>query len=93
MKTFRLICMAPDGAFVREGEHKTVSDAWNRFNDMGSRWVFYPVSFVTGSSCSDLARVLDAPSQFSWAKGLSLRSVARHFSTNSQEICDLLNNK
>lgn len=39
---YKAIAFAPDGAFITEGEFKTIEQAWNRINDWGSRWYFYP---------------------------------------------------
>ena len=46
---YKLICVSFDGDYVTEGsEFKTVDDAVDRNEDMGSRWFFYPFRFVTG---------------------------------------------
>jgi hypothetical protein len=45
----QLICIAPDGEFVKEGNFDTTEDAWNRAEDMGSRWFFYPIHVVVGA--------------------------------------------
>lgn len=34
--------MSFDGDYVTEGEFQSSNEAWNRSNDMGSRWFFYP---------------------------------------------------
>jgi len=46
----KLICMAFDGRYVTEGEFDSVEQAWQRSDDMGSRWDFYPFHFVTTAS-------------------------------------------
>lgn len=47
----RLICMAFDGDYVTEGRgFDSVEAAWERADDMGSRWYFYPYCFVTTDS-------------------------------------------
>lgn len=43
---YQLICLSIDGDYVTEGQFATVEDAWKRNDDMGSRWVFYPLRVV-----------------------------------------------
>lgn len=46
--SIHLVCIAPDGEFVTEGRNFTsVDEAWKRYNEMGSRWIFYPIPVVT----------------------------------------------
>jgi len=45
-KEYRAIAFAPDGDYITEGEFKTVDEAWERINDWGSRWFFYPFTGV-----------------------------------------------
>lgn len=60
---YALRCMAPDGAIVTEGHFPTIEAAWQRSSDMGSRWFFYPIHLVTGSTCTaKRARILAEPS-------------------------------
>jgi hypothetical protein len=74
---FRLICMAPDGDYVTEGSNfETVQAAWDRAEDMGSRWIFYPFSFVTTRSG---LTVKDAPEALSLFKGMRVKKVAALF--------------
>jgi len=48
---YALRCLAPDGEHVTESQDfRTTDDAWERSEDMGSRWVFYPVHIVTTTS-------------------------------------------
>jgi len=45
---FALRCIAPDAEYVTEGiNFPTVESAWKRADDMGSRWIFYPIHVVT----------------------------------------------
>ena len=46
---FRLACIAEDGAhqierntFSEDGCWNSIEQAWQRNDDMGSRWIFYP---------------------------------------------------
>ena len=55
-----LICIAPDGEFVREGDFPDADTAWRRSEDMGSRWFFFPIHIVSGSK-SLRSRIADVP--------------------------------
>jgi hypothetical protein len=43
---FTLEFYAPDGENVREGEFQTIDEALERWADIGSRWIFYPIGVV-----------------------------------------------
>ena len=45
-KEYKAIAFAPDGEYITEGEFETVQDCWDRINDWGSRWIFYPFTGV-----------------------------------------------
>jgi hypothetical protein len=85
----RLVCIAPDGAFVTEGRFETVEDAWNRSCDMGSRWFFYPIHVVTGEK---LGKILDVPDEMGkgWI-GKNLSTLRKAIADNSEEICAWVN--
>ncbi len=72
-----LICMSFDGEYVTEGrDFASISEAWERSNDMGSRWFFYPFHFVTTASGKTIK---DTPEMLQHLNGLRVKSVARHF--------------
>jgi hypothetical protein len=75
---YQLRCIAPDGEHVVERRNfPTVEDAWRRADDMGSRWIFYPVCVVTG-----LAKVVAIP------QGMTEYWVGRNFSTLCKAIAE-----
>lgn len=43
---FTLEFYAPDGENVTEGEFKTVDEALERWANIGSRWIFYPIGAI-----------------------------------------------
>ena len=80
MKT--LIVMSFDGEYKTEGKSfDSVESAWNRSNDMGSRWYFYPFHFVTTETGKT---VVDAPEILSWAIGRRVKTVQRIFLEHSK---------
>ena len=72
----KLICMSFDGDYVTEGQFKSVDEAWERSEDMGSRWYFYPFHFVTTESGKT---VKAAPEILGHLEGVRVKKVARHF--------------
>ena len=85
----KLVCIAPDGEFVTEGAFQTTEDAWNRSEDMGSRWFFYPIHVVTGDKGK---RIVDVPDGMGrgWI-GKELKTLRKVIATESEEICEWLN--
>lgn len=47
MKTYNLVCIAPDGEHVTECRNKTFDECVKQSEDMGSRWYFYPFHAIT----------------------------------------------
>jgi hypothetical protein len=84
----KLICMSFDGDYVTEGTFDSTEDAWERSNDMGSRWFFYPFHFVTtesGKTIKDACYPLDA------LEGRRVSTVKRLFKqTADRPGCALL---
>lgn len=75
----KLICMTFDGDYVTEADgFKTVRDAWEHAEDMGSRWYFYPFSFVTTESGKTIVAAPDLLERF---EGRRLKTVRREFAS------------
>lgn len=74
--TYSLVCMSFDGDYVIEGTFKTLEQAWERNENMGSRWVFYPFRFVSTES---LRTVLDAYPPLEFLKGKKISDVKNLF--------------
>ena len=75
MKKYCLICMSFDGEYITEGsKFDSVQSAWDRSNDMGSRWHFYPFHFVTTGKT-----IVDAPEPMQHLIGKRVKTVQSHF--------------
>lgn len=77
MQKCKLICMTFNGDSVTEGEFDSVNEAWERSEDMGSRWFFFPFHFVlteTGKTIKDTFQGLE------WMKGKRLSTIKKIFS-------------
>lgn len=69
--------MSFDGDYVNEGpEFGTAEEAWEHADDMGSRWIFYPFSFILTESGKSIK---DAPDGLTQFIGKRLKSVCRTF--------------
>jgi len=73
----KLIVMSFDGDYtVEHGGFKTVSEAWEWSNNMGSRWFFYPFHFVTSASGKTIK---DASELLDWTVGQRVTTVQKVF--------------
>jgi hypothetical protein len=67
--------MSFDGEYVTEGEFDSINDAWQRANDMGSRWFFYPFHFVVTESCKTVASSPDGLEHFNRQRLATVRNA------------------
>jgi hypothetical protein len=79
--SYKLIVMGFDGEYQTEGEFNSVSEAWDRSNDMGSRWYFYPWHFVVSGKT-----IVSAPYMLQRFNGKMLTTVIQRFSALSKMI-------
>jgi hypothetical protein len=91
MKTYQATLFHPAGDYVRDfGDSPTIQHVWDRVNDMGSRWIFYPIVFVTTEKT-----VVDTPDGLEFLKGRRIRTVSRflkeQWDDRADEIIDLIN--
>jgi hypothetical protein len=81
----KLIVMSFDGDYRTEDNRgdnfKSVDNAWEFDNNMGSRWYFYPFHFVTTASGKTIA---DAPQFLKWTIGKRVKTIARLFEAASK---------
>ena len=78
----KLICMGFDGEYQTERpEFKTIEEAWEYSNNLGSKWYFYPFHFVVSNSCKT---VVSPPDLVIWAKGKRIKSVSKIFNIQSK---------
>lgn len=79
---YRLICMSFDGEYQTERPtFKTIEDAWEYSNDLGSKWYFYPFHFVTSESGKTIK---DSPYPLTHLIGVRTKSVANLFCAASE---------
>ena len=77
-KKYNVICMSFDGEYKTEQfESPTIQEAWNRANDLGSKWHFYPFYFVVSESGKTVIDAPDFPLDF--LKGKKVKTVQAFF--------------
>lgn len=83
----RLVCVTFCGAHVTEGYFESISAAWDRSIDMGSRWYFYPFHFVLKDliGVSGDSVVVSAPDCLKHYEGRDFREVQEVFKTLAAE--------
>lgn len=69
--------MTFDGDYVTEGrDFESIDEAWDRSEDMGSRWYFYPFHFVLTASGKTVA---ESPDNLERFNGKRIKTVAKEF--------------
>jgi hypothetical protein len=93
MKNYDLIMMSFDGTTVKDSTHRTIEEADEACNNLGSKWFFYPFPFIVSGSrivaCGGgLVRMSDKKlySELMF-KGRKLETARKVFKQTS-EICD-----
>jgi len=81
----------PDGDSVTDfRDTKTKQDVWEAINNMGSRWVFYPLCFVTTDKT-----VVSAPDGLDFLEGKRIATVRAFLKAawekDADGICEVIN--
>jgi hypothetical protein len=88
---YQATLFAPDGASVTDFRNIPRKEwVWDGINDMGSRWIFYPIAFVTTRTT-----VVDTPTGLEYFRGKRLKTVRKYLAAQwaerADEIADKLN--
>jgi len=80
----------PEGDYVTDFRNQpTTSDVWDYINNMGSRWIFYPLAFVTTDKT-----VIDTPEGLEHLKGKRIKTVVKYlqsfWANDAEEICNTI---
>ena len=91
MGNYKAILFHPEGDSVTDfRDRKAVEDVWKEVENMGSKWIFYPLVFV----CTEKT-VADAPQGLESLKGKRIKTVKKfleeHWKENADEICNGIN--
>lgn len=90
MKNYKATLFHPQGDSVSDFYNRqTIDEVWSEINDMGSRWIFYPISFVTTDKT-----IVDTPHGLEFLKGKRIKTAAKFFSEQwaqrADAICNLI---
>lgn len=66
---YTLALFSEDGDVVYEGNFVNHDQAWSRCENMGSRWIFYPIPTVVRLEDQ---KIVDAVDLMSWMIGLTV---------------------
>lgn len=89
---YKAILFHPEGDFVTDFQNnKTKQEVWDKVNNMGSRWIFYPLPFVATDKT-----IVETPEGLEFLKGKRINSVKEYlkfqWSYNADKICEGINN-
>lgn len=88
---YNAVLFAPEGEKVTDfSDTKTKQEVWERINNMGSRWIFYPLCFVGTDKT-----IVDTPEGLEHLKGKRIKTVAKYLKAVWEEekelVCDVIN--
>lgn len=87
---YRAILFHPNGEYVTDFPSETKQKVWEKIDNKGSRWIFYPIPFVATDKS-----IVDVPDQLHHLKGKRIHTVQKYLQQRwaeySQEICDSIN--
>lgn len=91
MKNYKALLFHPEGDFVTDFTDKeTKQDVWECINDMGSRWIFYPLPFVATDKT-----IVDAVEGLEFLIGKRITTAKKYLSEqwakNADGICNAIN--
>lgn len=84
MSKYKAVLFHPEGDYVTDFRADTKAEVLDSLDDMGSRWVFYPIAFVA----SDRGRIVWAPEGLGFLRRRKVENVARFLSNEWQMRAD-----
>jgi len=79
--TYKLIVMNEDGGYQIDSNHRTIRDAIDTANNLGSKWFFYPYNFICKGDMVVKELSNDNYLTIYVLKGLEIAEVAEMFRT------------
>lgn len=78
MERYSLVCIAEDGEsktehniFSEDNCFDSIGEAWERNEDMGSRWIFYPIRCVVNQD----GIIVSADDEHTFWEGMTIQDV------------------
>lgn len=82
-KSYNLLVVSFNGDTQLERVNGDVKDCWERSNDMGSKWYFYPFHFVVSDKT-----VIDTPNELNNFKGKRIKTLLKSFKDTNKRLND-----
>lgn len=76
-KKYCAICFAEDGDFVRDFHNDSKENVIKEIENMGSRWIFYPIVCVATEKT-----IVEAPEELSFLKGKRIKTAVEIIKNN-----------
>jgi hypothetical protein len=98
--SYQAILFAPDGDYVTDFHGcESIEEVTDKLADMGSRWYFYPFTFVVCDKTPGYTigkdmmrqRIVDAPPELGILAGKTVKSVQAFIKENGELLCANLN--
>jgi hypothetical protein len=93
---YHALLIAPDGDYVTDYGADTVEEVWERVDNGGSRWFFYPFAVVIrgeggansmhGRRISRRQRVVSAPSELTAFEGRTVGTLIDYLAEHGERI-------
>ena len=79
-ENFHAVLFAPDGDLVTDFHASSIEDVEHALNDMGSRWIFYPIATIAKDD--EIVRAYD----FQVLVGLTIKQASEYVKTNAKIV-------
>jgi hypothetical protein len=94
MNNYRELMFTIDGTgWVFDNESETIKEVWDKHNEMGSRWFFYPIPLVIRGKMHNTNfkyhKIVSTCEGLEFLKGKSI-NTARKFIMNNQDYIQSL---
>lgn len=90
MKNYKAILFHPEGDYVTDFQRESKDEIWHELEEMGSRWIFYPISLIGTDKT-----IVDAPQGLEFLIGKRIKTVIQFFKNEwkerKDEICEAFN--
>ena len=90
MTHYKAILFHPEGDYVTDFYREDKESVLSELENMGSRWIFYPISFVATEKT-----IVETPYGLEWMKGKRIKTIEKYlkdsFKNNGNEICEAFN--
>jgi len=76
-------------SYIVDYEANTKAEIWDKVNDQGSRWIFYPLPFVVMNKPNmnfKNMRILSAPDGFEFLENKTIRNAMQWIESNPDII-------